>query len=201
MMSSLVMVIFSFFKSLGIWGAMLSMVIENIGVPLPTEIGYLIAQDLINAQKISFYFALLILTVGHLAGSLVAYSIGRWGDRYLSRKILKSKHIVEVNHRLKSWYKRYGDVTVFLTRFVGYVRPWSSFVAGFAAVPVLPFIIWTTLGSLIFNALCLYLSQIFILIWRRYAVLHFAIVFTGIILFSGLIIYGLVKRLLARQKK
>jgi len=199
-MEHIVLTIFYFFKSFGLIGIFLSMFIENIGIPLPTELGYILGQEMINMHRYSLEIVLLILTIGHLSGALIAYRIGRWGDSMVAKKLKENRKIVEVNEKLKKWYKKYGSITVFLTRFVGYVRPWSSFVAGFAEVPLFPFILWTTLGSLLFNIVVLYMSGILILIWRKFEFLHFIITFSMFCLFFALIIFELIKVLSKRKK-
>jgi len=183
------------------FGAFLSMLIENIGVPLPTEIGYLISQDLISRGVISFGAILFILTLGHVLGSLISYSIGLMSNDYIKTKVEKSKRIVEVHKKLNGWYKKYGSLTVFLTRFVGYVRPWSSYVAGLAAVEFWPFLLWTTLGSFIFNIINIYFAKVFLLVWQRYEVYHFLIIIIALCLFFAVLIYGLAKHLFIRSKR
>lgn len=195
MIENLMGAIFHFLKTLGLFGAFLSMLIENMGIPLPTEIGYLIGQELVNLQKYSYLFVLIILTLGHLTGALVAYWIGRWGDSILTKRLKKSPKIVALHQKLTKWYNRYGFLTIFITRFIGYIRPWSSFVAGFAEVKLWPFIFWTALGSLIFNIANLYFASVLIAVWRKYTTYH--LVFSGIIflLFFGFLIYWLIKNL------
>lgn len=193
--------VFHFFRGLGIWGAFLSMVIENIGIPLPTEIGYLIGQDLINQKIHSYPFILFILTLGHLLGSMVSYSIGRYGKKMVKTKFKRNKKLTEVQEKLEEWYKKYGNFTVFLTRFIGYVRPWSSFVAGFAEVKPWPFVLWTALGALIFNTITLYFSGVFLLIWRRYSAFHVLFIIISTFLFFGLIIYESISYFRAKRDK
>lgn len=184
---------FHIFRELGSFGVFLSMFIENIGIPLPTEIGYLLGQELIITKQHSWLFIVFILTIGHTAGALLSYSIGRWGNDVVSHKIQGNKKIIEVHDKLNAWYKKYGNTTVFITRFVGYVRPWSSYVAGFAGIDFWSFLVWTFVGSLIFNVMSLYFTKIFILIWRRYEILHLTILLVGFIFFFGFLIYEAVK--------
>lgn len=192
--------VYHLFGSLGLAGAFASMFVENIGLPLPTEIGYVIACDLIDKQGYSYPYVLFLLTFGHLAGSLLSWKIGRLGNNFTSRKLAQSQRIVETREKLEKWYARYGNLTVFLTRFVGYVRPWSSFVAGFAKVRFGPFVLWTFLGSFLFNIFALYLSSIFILVWRRYGNYHFLIAILLFLTFFALIIRELVRSLRGRPR-
>lgn len=200
-MHQIINMAYHFLRSFGVAGVFLSMFIENIGIPLPTEIGYLLGREMINTGAHSFLFVLTILTLGHLTGAIISYKIGSLGDAYVSRKLKNNKKITEVHEKLRKWYKKYGDITVFMTRFVGYVRPWSSFVAGFAEVGFWPFVFWTTLGSLIFNVILLYISGILILIWRKYEVFHLAITLSMFLLFFAIIIYELLKFIFSNRKK
>lgn len=194
MIENFIVFIFHAFKSLGTFGVFLSMLIENIGIPLPTEIGYVIGQQLINVGQASFY---LITTFGHILGSLISYFVGLWGGN-LTKKLIKIGKIAETRKKLVSWYKKYGDITVFIARFIGYVRPWSSLIAGFSEVEFWPFLLWTALGSLIFNIGILLFSQTVVLVWDKYASLHLTIILIAIAYFFGFILYELF--LWARNK-
>lgn len=192
-MENLLLLIFHFFRMLGLGGVFLSMLIENIGVPLPTEIGYLIGQELVNLGKYHYWLILAVTTGGHVLGSLASYGFGRRGDFVLSRRIRESNKIVRVHEKLAKWYQKYGDLTIFISRFIGYVRPWSSYIAGFAGVRFWPFFIYTLIGSLIFNIFNLYFANIFILIWRKYTIFHLAIIWSIGLIFFALVIYELLK--------
>jgi len=197
----LLLTVYHLFKRLGLAGAFLSMLIENVGIPLPTEIGYVIASELTARGIFNYSLVVILLTLGHLAGSLISWGIGRWGNDYTSRKLQGVRRIVETREKLERWYQRYGDLTVFLTRFVGYVRPWSSFVAGFAKVGLLPFVVWTFLGSAIFNFFSLYLAGIFILVWRRYSEYHFLIALALLLTFFALIVREVLRGVLRKVSR
>jgi len=201
MIENLLLTIFHFFRGLGITGVFLSMFTENIGIPLPTEIGYLVGQELVNLGRYHYWLILLVTTAGHVGGSLVSYGLGRWGNSAVNRKIRQRSKIIKVHERLSKWYQKYGNLTIFLTRFVGYVRPWSSYVAGFAGVRFWPFFILTLVGSLIFNIFNLYFANVFILIWRRFAPYHFSFIMLVGLTFFGFFIYSVVKVLLNNRKK
>jgi len=189
------------FHSLGLFGAFLSMMVENLGIPLPTEIGYLIAREIIGEGTYSYILVLFILTLGHITGAVISYGAGIMGDNFVVAKLSKSSKIEQVDQKLKKWYSEYGTLTVFITRFIGYVRPWSSFVSGLAGVKFWPFLLWTALGSLIFNIICLYFTGILIAVWRRYKSLHFIIATSIFLLFFALIIYSIIKYLYLRKTK
>jgi len=199
MIEQITMIIFHAFQSLGAIGIFISMFIENIGIPLPTEIGYLLGQELISSGTHSWLFILAVLTMGHTCGAIVSYYFGRLGDNKLSKKIEKSKKFKNIHEKLENWYSKYGSITVFATRFIGYVRPWSSFVAGFSRIKFTPFIIWTFLGSLLFNIISLFLTGILIMVWREYEYLHIIISVVGFLLFFGLVIVSIYKYLIGEK--
>jgi len=167
-------------------GVFFSLVIENIGVPFPIEAAYLIAADLIKHGQ-SYYLWLIILTAGHLCGSLISYGIGWWGEEYLMKRFGVRPGFIKASIAIHGWYQRYGSYTIFATRFIGYVRPWASLVAGFAKIRWQPFLWWTLIGSLLFNILALEITVYFMHLWTRYGwllrgmlIVFFLISFTAI---------------------
>jgi membrane protein DedA with SNARE-associated domain len=162
--------------SLGLAGIFLTVAIENIGVPFPIEASYIAACLLIQQKGYSYFLLLFILTTGHLSGSTAA--LGYRSEAFFLRLWKNKPKFTAIHDLVHRWYSRYGALTVFLTRFVGYVRPWSSFVAGFARIGWKTFVLWTFLGSLLFNIILLEFTARFLHIWFRYD--HHRITFCAI---------------------
>lgn len=181
-----------FLEHFGLFGAFLSMFVENIGIPFPTEFGYLIGSGLLITHKASLGVILLVLTAGHLTGAIVAYFAGYHGSSWLLRRFKHSTKLRDTHTKVVKWYEQYGILTVLGTRFVGYVRPWSSFVAGSARFPFWPFVGLTLIGSFIFNVIALFASRAIIAIWNNYAQFHVLIVLLMLLSFFGVIIYELI---------
>lgn len=175
-------------------GVFLVMVVENLGIPFPTEIGFIIAQGLITTGQIGYFEAIIIITLAHVFGGVLAYSVGRWGDRKTKTYFENSPHLNEAKARLTKWYDEFGNATVFITRLIGYVRPWSSLIAGFAQVPFWSFLFWTTAGSLIFVTVSLWFTHFFVRIWRIFPDSHLLIIVAMFILFFGIILFELIRR-------
>ncbi|MEW6459462.1 MAG: VTT domain-containing protein [Bacillota bacterium] len=148
-------------------GIFISTVVENMGIPFPIEASY-IAACLLIEQGRPYALFLLVLTAGHVGGSLMAYFIGLRGEEYFRRRWGHKPKLMAVSDRLHGWFLRYGAFAVFLTRFVGYVRPWSSFVAGFARVNLGVFVFWTFLGTLLFNIMLLEITARFLHFWMSF---------------------------------
>ncbi len=180
------------FSQLGLAGVFVSMFIENIGIPLPTELGYLAALALIRRAAVSLPFVLIVLTLGHVTGSCLAYAIGRWGGGWLHGRFAGHSRAAAAHARLTRWYEQHGAITIFVVRFVGYIRPWASFVAGFIEFPFWTFLALTAAGSLLFNLIALSSSWLIVLAWQHYARYHLFIGFIGGCLFFGAVLYEII---------
>ena len=143
--------IFSLINHYGAWFAYLLVVAENMGVPFPVEFVYLYFQNLIGLHQASFFSVTIMLTLSHMAGAIASFYIGRAGNSVIADRFKHSKGLIKARERTERWYKKYGSVTIFIARLVGYVRPWSSLIAGFGKENFWKFIAWTALGSLIFS--------------------------------------------------
>src|SRR6202166_5168507 len=145
-------------STLGYGGVVLMMAIESACIPLPSEIimpfsGYLVATGRFGLQMVAIAGA-----VGCLLGSYVAYFVGSWGgrpfiERY-GRYVLLSHHELEIADR---FFARWGSHTVFWSRMLPVVRTFIAFPAGVTRMKLLPFTIYTLLGSYIW---CLALAYI-----------------------------------------
>ena len=194
--------LFEVFKGLlenyGVLGVFISIASENLGVPFPTEAAYIYSCVLID-RGYSYYLILAVLTAAHLAGSCLAYGLGFWGEVFLAKRLKHNQRFVRVNEWLHRWYAGYGGLTVFATRFIGYLRPWSSFVAGFAQVGFGTFFFGTLLGSLLFNILLLALTFWAIDIWCRFpghlrVILAFGFFFSGTLLLLAKVAWDRFRR-------
>ena len=86
-------------------------------------------------------------------GALVGYAIGAWGGRPLLDRYGTYVGIgAEDLDRADRWFERWGAWAVFLGRMVPLVRTFVSYPAGIARMPLGRFILFSTLGSLPWNA-------------------------------------------------
>jgi len=142
--------------TLGYGGVVLMMAIESACIPLPSEVimpfsGFLVASGQFNLQMVAIMGAL-----GCLLGSYVAYYVGanggrRFIERY-GRYLLIAPHELETADR---FFERWGSLAVFLARLLPVVRTFIAFPAGVSRMKLLPFSIYTLLGSYIW---CLVLA-------------------------------------------
>ncbi|HVB11026.1 MAG TPA: DedA family protein [Bacillota bacterium] len=131
----------------GAAGVFVGMTIESVGIPLPSEVIMPLGGALATGRA-ALVAVILAGTAGNLAGSLLAYAIGRGGGA----RWLKPRHLEAANH----WFKRYGPGAVFFGRILPVVRTYISFPAGSAAMALPGFIAYTVAGSLIWSAALAY---------------------------------------------
>jgi membrane protein DedA with SNARE-associated domain len=124
------------------------MALESSCVPLPSEItlpfsGYLVAIGRFNLNLVALAGA-----VGCLLGSYAAYFAGASGGRRLleryGRYILIAPHELEIADR---FFERWGGPAVLLGRLLPVVRTFIALPAGIARMRLLPFTIYTLVGS------------------------------------------------------
>jgi membrane protein DedA with SNARE-associated domain len=124
----------------GVLGVFLLMVPESACIPLPSEVTLLFSGVAVRAGWMSFPLAVLAATAGNLVGSLIAYAVGR--SRVLARVPL-ARAVIARSERL---IDRGGTRAVFLARLLPLVRTFVSLPAGAQRVPLVPFVVLTTLG-------------------------------------------------------
>ena len=99
----------------------------------------------------SVWLAALVATVGEVVGGSILYAVGYAGGRpFVARygKMLKlSEKKLDAFH---DFYERYGNVVVFVCRFLPFVRGVSALPAGVSRMQKRYFVAYTTAGSAVF---------------------------------------------------
>jgi membrane protein DedA with SNARE-associated domain len=142
-------------EKLGAVGVGLTILIETVIPPIPSEVVLGAAGVLINEGRMSLLPVIFWATVGSVVGASVLYSIGRsLGPRrshaFLDRLPLVATEDVD---RTFEWFERHGRSAVFFGRMVPIVRSFVSVPAGVVKMPWPQFLLYTAGGSLIWNSL------------------------------------------------
>ena len=142
----------------GYFGVFALMLIENVFPPIPSELimplaGYMSAQG-----QLSLGGVLIAGTIGTVLGALFWYWIGlKIGTERLRRFAGNHGHWLTLDEqevdRAVAWFDRYGWWAVFFGRMVPAVRTLISVPAGLAEMRMLPFLVVTTLGSVLWVGL------------------------------------------------
>ncbi|MEM0140038.1 MAG: DedA family protein [Ferroplasma sp.] len=186
---------------LGVTGVFFLMLLEGMLLPIPSEVvmtfsGYLAFYGLMLPFNpyISVTIIVIAGTVGDLAGAWIAYGIGKYGGdpfiiKYGKYLLLKNDTIGHV----KLWFNKYGEFSVFVTRFVPVFRTFISIPAGIAEMDFKKFSTFTFTGDLIFNILLVYLGILFGTHWKILLKYFNEYSYIGIIAAAVIIIYFAVK--------
>lgn len=137
------------------------MVLESMVFPVPSEAVMPFAGFLVSDGTFTFWGALVAATVGSVIGSLLSYVIGVYGGRPFlhawGKYFLLNQHHLDVTEQ---FFARYGEWTVFISRFIPVVRHLISIPAGIAEMPLGKFVLYTTIGAGMWNAILLYVGMV-----------------------------------------
>lgn len=138
--------------ALGYLGLALLLVAENLFPPIPSEVVLPLAGFLVGRGDLNLWGALIAATFGSVAGAVVLYGLGRWGGRRLVLRYGKWLRVDEhALQRAEGWFGRYGDGIVLAARVVPVARSIVSIPAGTAKMPLVRFVVLTTVGSAVWN--------------------------------------------------
>src|SRR3989338_11651740 len=141
----------------GYFGIFILMALESMISPVPSEVVMPFAGYLFLQERFNFWLVLLASSLGSIFGSFLSYYIGFYGGRPLVLKfgkylLLEEEHL-EWTER---WFKKQGQKTILISRFVPVVRHLISMPAGIARMPMKKFLLYTLIGATIWNLILLY---------------------------------------------
>ena len=144
----------------------LAMFLENIIPPIPSEIIMPLGGFFVFQQKLNFYILVFWGLLGTIVGSLPWYYLGRLvNEKRLSNFLDKRGKYVGITSsdlaKSKLWFDRYGVSLVFWGRLIPGIRTLISVPAGMELMPLRKFLIWTSLGSLIWVTVLTYSGYVF----------------------------------------
>ncbi len=138
----------------GYWGVGFFMALESACLPVPSEIIMPFAGYLVWVGRFSFWLVVIWGTIGNLAGSILAYAVGYYGGRPFIEKY--GKYILLSHHDLDmadKWFGKYGNFSIFFSRFLPVIRTFISLPAGIAKMSFGKFCFYTAAGSFPFSIL------------------------------------------------
>jgi len=150
-------------ESSGYVGIFLMMALENVFPPIPSEIVLPFSGFMTTTSELTVTGMIVASTGGSLFGAVILYYVGVAMDvEKLERFLQKYGHRIRIKiedvHRADQWFDRYGIWTVFLCRMVPLIRSLISVPAGMSNMPITLFIIFTTLGTVIWNTILITLG-------------------------------------------
>jgi membrane protein DedA with SNARE-associated domain len=150
--------IFIFMEEYGYIGIMVVIALENLFPPIPSEIvlpfgGFMTTRTLLTIPGV-----IVASTAGSVLGAVILYWVGRMVNvNRLESFVGRWGHILRVSKKdirtAEGWFLRYGNWTVFFCRLIPVVRSLISIPAGMAKMNFSTFIVFSTLGTLVWNTI------------------------------------------------
>jgi membrane protein DedA with SNARE-associated domain len=144
----------------------IAVALETIVAPIPSEVilpmaGWKVSQSATDPSIVepltglawNIPLAVALATVGSVVGAVAGYYIGAWGGRPILDRWGGYVGIgAEDLDRAHDWFERWGSWAVFFGRMVPLVRTFISYPAGISRMSMPKFLLFSTLGSLPWNA-------------------------------------------------
>lgn len=151
-------------EDFGYPGMALLIAVENLFPPIPSEVILTFGGFLTTRTALDVWWVVAWATLGAVAGALALYGVGRalggermnallggpWGKRL--------GFDAEAAARAAGWFEKKGAKTVLFCRCVPILRSLISIPAGMARMNLVRFLLYTTAGSLVWNAALVHLG-------------------------------------------
>ena len=196
--------VISIMNQFGYLGIFFLIFIENIFPPIPSEVVLLFGGFMTTYSKLNIIGMTIFSTIGSVIGAIVLYYIGKLLNKERLKKIVSGKigKILCLKasdiEKADKWFDTKRNKTVFFCRFSPVVRSLISIPAGMSEMAMGKFLIYTTTGSLIWNAVLLFVGSKMGENWKKIETLisrysHIILIIL-IIVFLVIIIYHFSKR-------
>ncbi|MFI7454220.1 DedA family protein [Nonomuraea sp. NPDC049714] len=145
----------SLMAALGAPGAGIAIALENLFPPLPSEVILPLAGFTASMGRMNLVEVLVWTTAGSVVGALALYWIGALLGRERTLAIAAKLPLVKVSdiEKTEAWFLKHGKATVFFGRMIPIFRSLISVPAGVERMNLVTFLLLTTAGSAIWNAI------------------------------------------------
>jgi membrane protein DedA with SNARE-associated domain len=141
--------------ALGAVGVGLLVALENVFPPIPSEVILPLAGYAASQGKMNLVAGVAAATAGSIVGALLLYWLGASFGHDRVRGWAERIPLVEAGDLDKAeyWFRRHGSHAVLIGRCVPVVRSLISIPAGIERIPLPQFVLYTAIGSGVWNTL------------------------------------------------
>jgi membrane protein DedA with SNARE-associated domain len=145
-----------FMEQYGYIGVFLMIALENVFPPIPSELILPFGGFMTTYTSMTVTGVIVASTAGSVVGAVILYGIGLLLDVERLEKIIdRWGHILRITkediYKADAWFDKYGIWTVLFCRMVPLIRSLISIPAGMSNMKFSLFIIFTFIGTLIWN--------------------------------------------------
>lgn len=204
-MEDYILNILSKFSYLGIFFLIF---IENVFPPIPSELILVFGGFISKSLNLNFLLLVVFATLGSSTGAIILYYAGKKiplekMESFLEKKWVKRLGFKpgDIKKSLK-YFEKYSTFAVFFGRCVPVVRSLISIPAGMQNMSLRKFLIYTTIGSGIWNTLLIYIGRVTQDKWKEGLLIleRYSNRILGLIILAFVIKF-LIKRFLKKRKK
>ncbi len=196
-------IILRLIEQYGYFGVALLIAVENLFPPIPSEVILTFSGFMTTYTNLNVWLVIIFATIGADIGAIILYYIGRMvSTEYLNRLISgKLGRTLRLNPKdftkAKNIFSKRSASTVFFCRFIPVIRSLISIPAGTAKMSLPVFILFTTLGTFIWNAVLVWLGVYAGASWEKivnYMNTYSTIALVLLIVVGLALVYRLFKR-------
>ena len=136
--------------------------IENIFPPIPSEVILTFGGFITKSTNLTPVGVILASTIGSLLGAIILYYLGALITKFTW---FKKNNLDKTNN----WFNKYGQKAVLFGRCIPIIRSLISIPAGINNMNMYIFLLYTVIGSLIWNTLLVYAGVILADNWHIFA--------------------------------
>lgn len=147
-------------EHLNYWTVTLFMAIESSFIPFPSEaVVPPAAWKAAVTGEMNVFMVVVFATIGAIIGALVNYYLAMWLGRPIVYRFANSRfgHMCLIDEAkvkyAEEYFDKHGAVSTFVGRLVPAVRQLISIPAGLARMGMPRFLLFTTLGAGVWNAI------------------------------------------------
>lgn len=158
--------IISFTNSYGYIGVLILIFLENIFPPIPSELILLASGFLITKTNLNIFIMIIFATLGSLLGGILLYYLASLLNKNTLIKLINSKALRFLNLKEKdidlsfNWFNKKGNISVLICRCIPILRSLISLPAGIFKMSILKFLLYTTIGSLVWNSVIIVIGYV-----------------------------------------
>lgn len=190
-----------YFNNINYYTITLLMVIESSFIPFPSEVIVPPAAYKAASGELNIFLVVFFSTLGALIGAFVNYYLALWIGRsavyaLAETRVARMFMITPASiKKAEDYFISHGKSSTFIGRLIPAIRQLISIPAGLARMPLKSFIIYTTAGALLWNAILAAIGYYFpkALVDKYYHEINMVMIVAGILFVCYLLYQGLIR--------
>lgn len=188
--------IINIMNNFGYFGIAFLIAIENVFPPIPSEIILTFGGFMTLTTNLTIIGVIISSTIGSVLGSTILYLVGRLLTKERLYKLVDGKigKVLRFKRddidKSEDWFSKKGKLTVLFCRFIPIVRSLISIPAGMTRMEFPLFLIYTKIGSAIWNTVLTYLGAVAGNAWE--SIVKYVNSFSKVILVILVLVVGVV---------